>query len=99
MPTGPRRSNMTHSNYTVTGTSGEALAANGQRDFLMIQNIGANECYITVDGSAAVTGEDIYLAANGNGIIAFDYVVPTAQINAISASGTTLVIIAHNGES
>lgn len=93
-----KQSNMTHSNYTVTGTSGEALASNGQRDFLLIQNIGANECYITLDGTTAVTGEDIYLAGNGNGILIFDNVVPTTAINAISASGTTLVIVSHNGE-
>lgn len=91
---------MTHSNAAITDTASTVLAAQGQRDFLLIQNIGANEVWITLDGTTPVADQDIMLAASGNGILLLDYIVPTEAIKAVCSSGetSTLSIVYHVGE-
>lgn len=92
------RMNMTHSTYSVTATSGTALSANGQRNFLILQNIGANEVWVRLDGATATADTDLYLAAGGNGILVMDYTVPTAAITAVCSTAETSTLSIVEGQ-
>lgn len=85
---------MTNSNKTVTNASGQVLAANSARRFLMIQNKdAAGIIYVTVDGSAATTANGLKIGPDG--VLILDAIVPTGQINAIGsiASNANIVVV------
>jgi len=72
---------------------GTTVLAASPRTFLLIQNIGANECYVTVDGSAPTTTAGVYLAALG-GSITLEKLGNRKAIKAIcSGSETTVVTV------
>lgn len=78
--------------YTVTGTTGMALAANPKRIGLIISNSGAtNPCSIAFD-AAAVAGSGITLPANSIPLIFEEGTLDIGQMNAISTAGTNLSI-------
>ena len=62
--TGYRQIALTHTAINVTTTSGEALAANTSRLWLLIENDSDTAIYCKV-GAAAVLNEGIRLNANG----------------------------------
>jgi hypothetical protein len=67
-------------------------ASNGNRNTLAILNRGANDADLNISG-AAVVGQGILVAANGGGYV-FDLgAVPSNAVQAISAAGTTLIVL------
>jgi hypothetical protein len=67
---------------TVTNASAEMLAANAARRYLLIQNRdGTGDIYVTLDGSAATTGNGIKIEAAGS--LELQGYVPIGAINAI----------------
>lgn len=79
---------------TVTNASGQLLALNGNRRYLLIQNNDASGViYVTLDGTAATTGKGIKIEAGGSYECA-GY-VPSGAINAIGsiASNTSIVVV------
>lgn len=79
---------------TVTNASGQLLAANSARRYLLIQNNDASgDIFVTLDGTAATTTKGIKIAAGGSLIV--DQYAPTAAINAIGsiASNANIVVV------
>lgn len=77
----------------VSTVSTQALASNNSRQYLLIQNISANNLGFTVDGTTAAIGTPgtVTLAA-GQGVI-FQTNVPAGAVNVIgSASSTSYTI-------
>ena len=70
--------------------SGEVLAA-GARKYLLVQNIGANNIYLTFDGDTASSTTGFKLVAGGS--IEFATAVPNGQINGIADTATTKLAI------
>ena len=82
------------SSYSVTATSGTALAANNLRRGVIIVNDGATKCYISLNsGAAAVAGQGIMLAANGGAYTSDFTQLYRGAITAITASSTTTLDI------
>jgi hypothetical protein len=78
------------------GTSTLLVPSSGRRQFLALQNIGANPATLTFAPSGtpvAVAGQGWQLAANGDGFSWDGLTVPTDAIAAVSASGTTIVVL------
>jgi hypothetical protein len=72
--------------------STQVIAANASRKTLAILNRGANDADLNVSGAAAV-GQGILVPANGGGYV-FDLgAVPSNAVQAISAAGTTLIVL------
>lgn len=72
--------------------STELLAANGDRKYILIQNIdGSNAAHVSLDGTAATTS-DFILAANG-GSLELAEGVPTGQINAIAVTASVNLVV------
>lgn len=85
----------TQTQKTVTNASGQLLAGNTARRYLMIQNNDASgDIYVTVDGAAATTGKGIKIGANG-GAWELQGFMPVGAINAIGtvASNANIVVI------
>lgn len=80
---------VTQSN-TVTGADAQILAANTSRKFLMLQNTGTADVFVTFDGSAA-TANGAKIAAGG--AMLFDVFVPNGAIRAYSATASALVAV------
>jgi hypothetical protein len=80
----PLQATFGNSNKTVTNASAQLLAANASRKYLLIQNNGTGDIYVTVDGTAATTANGVRIAAGG-GSYELSTVVPTGQINAIGS--------------
>lgn len=74
----------------VTTGSGEVLAA-GVRKYLLLQNIGANNIYLTFDGDTASSTTGFKVVAGGS--IEFATAVPNGQINGIADTDTTKLAI------
>lgn len=85
----------TQTQKTVTNASGQLIAANNMRRYLMIQNNDASGAvYITLDGTAATIAKGIKLEANG-GSYEIQGFVPVGAINAIGniASNSNVVVV------
>ena len=76
----------------VGTVSTEIKAANGARRYLLIQNKGATDIYITLNGAAATTDNGIKVDAAG-GSYELQGFVPVAAINAISSAANSAVIV------
>ena len=74
----------------VTTSDDEVLAA-GARKYLLLQNIGANIIYITVDGGTASSTTGLKLVAGG--ALEFTTAVPTGQIRGIAETATTKLVV------
>ena len=84
----------THTAVTATVASGEVLAANKHREYVLLVNDGAVDVYIKI-GAAAVVNEGIRLNANGGSYEmsrAFGNLFVGA-INAIVGSSTAVVLV------
>lgn len=90
-------SRLTHSTATVGTSSGEAVAANTSRTYLILINDSANTIYLKLNDTA-VMNEGIRLAANGG---SYEMSVRNGNlddraINAIAGSSSTLLITESN---
>lgn len=81
---------------TVTNASGQLLAANAARKYLLLQNNGTGDIYVTLDGTAATTANGVKLAANG-GSLELSTVVPSSAINAIGSIANNPNVVAVEG--
>lgn len=84
----------TQAQKTVSNASGQLLAANTARRYVLIQNKDASgDIYVTLDGTAATTAKGIKIAAGGS--YECQGYAPTGAINAIGsiASNSNVVIV------
>lgn len=85
---------MVNAAKAVTNASAQVLAANAARRFLMVQNKdAAGSVWVTLDGSAATTGNGIKIAPGSSLIL--DVYTPVAAIMAIGdiASNANIVVV------
>lgn len=76
----------------VGTASTEIKAANTARRYLLIQNNGATDIYITLNGAEATTANGIKVEAAG-GAYELQGFVPVAAIKAISSAANSAVIV------
>jgi len=78
---------------SLSGSSQSALAANPQRQLLVIQNTGnANVGINLVGGTAAIAGTGtITLAPQGS--MTFDITIPLGAVNVIGTAGQPLLVL------
>lgn len=74
---------------TAGGT--ELLAANTQRRFLLVQNKGAADVYLRVDGGTVTSSNGLTLAPGAYVSYFAAGGVPVGQVKALSSSGTITV--------
>jgi len=79
---------------TIGNTTTEILAANTSRKGLLMQNVSDEDITYTVDGTAAVIGDDLFLAPGG-AIILEGATNTLLQLEGISASGTKKLALAE----
>lgn len=90
------RGAFTQAQKTVTNASGQLLAGNTLRRYVLIQNNDASgDVYVTLDGTAATTAKGIKIAAGGSLELA-NY-VPTGAINAIGSIASNANVVAVEG--
>lgn len=81
---------------TVTNASGQVLAVNANRRYLMIQNNdAAGDIFVTVDGTAATTAKGLKVPAGG--ALELAGFVPAGAINAIGSIANNANIVAVEG--
>ncbi len=86
----------TQSQKTVTNASGQLLAANAQRRYLLIQNNDASgDIFVNLTGAAATTGNGIKIAAGGS--YECQGFAPTAAITAIGSIASNGNVVALEG--
>lgn len=82
----------TRATYTSTAVNTSAttvLPVRGNRKFLLIQNVGAEDVYVRF-GETATADEDSFLFLSGGvGILMQDVIVESNYVSAITASGTS----------
>lgn len=85
----------TQASANVTSASGQLLAANLARRYLLIQNNDTTGIvYVTLDGTAATAAKGIKLLPGGASLELQGF-VPTGQVNAIGslASNTNVIVV------
>lgn len=86
----------TQSQKTVTNASGQVLAGNANRRYLLIQNNDASGViYVTLDGTAATTEKGVKIDAGGS--LELAGYVPSGAINAIGSIASNANIVALEG--
>ncbi len=81
---------------TVTNASGQLLAANAARRYLLIQNNdAAGDVYVTLDGTAATTAKGIKIAAGGS--YECQGFVPSGAVFAIGSIANNPNVVAVEG--
>ena len=90
----PQSGAFTNVNATVTNASAQLLAANANRQYLLIQNNGAGDIYVNF-GAAATLANGIKIAAGG----AFELpgTVSTQQVFAIGSVASNTAVITLEG--
>lgn len=89
------RTTVTHSAVSVLHTaSTAALTANINRNFLMLQNDHASQKIWCKFGADAVINEGFRVSPHTTGAsVVFDRMVPTAALNCIAETGTTILLV------
>lgn len=90
----PDQGAFTQAAATVTNASGELLAANAARRFLLIQNNHATGAvFITMNGSAATAANGVKIAPGS--LLLLDIFCPAGVVNAIGdiASNAALIVV------
>lgn len=86
----------TQAQKTVTSASGQLLAANGNRRYLLVQNNDASGVvYVTLDGTAATTAKGIKIDAGGS--LELAGYVPSGAVFAIGSIASNANIVAVEG--
>ncbi len=90
----PLQATFANANKTVTNVSAQLVAANANRKYLLIQNLGAGDISLTFDGSGATVAAGLKLLSGGGSYEAA-LVVPTGQVNAIGsiANNPNIVVV------
>lgn len=83
----------TYTEGSVTTNSSVVLAAKGDRQFLFIQNTGAQDVYIEFGATATADANSYILLASTNDTIYQVTRVESQSVNAITASGTSTLKI------
>ena len=76
---------------TVTNSSTEILAANTNRKWCFITNVGNRDAYFAI-GKTAEINKGIFLSKSGGSILMDGTVLSVEALNGITVSGTTAVI-------
>lgn len=88
---------LTHTAVAVTTASGAALAANGERSYLLLQNISNTDMFIKL-GVAAVASEGIKLAAGDAYEMSPRFAnLDTRAVNAIHAGTGSKTLLVSEG--
>ena len=93
LPTLVRNPNHTFSSgaVQVNAVSSTVVSASASRRYLLIQNVGINQCHL---GFGTLASNQTGIELNAGFEIAFEEgILPNNAIDAISAIGTTLVIL------
>jgi hypothetical protein len=90
--TGFVRSTFTHTAVTVlTASSTATLVATTSRNYVLLQNVGANNIFCKF-GVVAVANEGFRVPAT-TGVVEFTEAIPTAALNCIAAAADTLLLV------
>lgn len=82
----------TQSTVSVSNASStQILAANTARMYLLLQNNGANNIHVSLDGTTATTSD--FVIASGGGSLELAVGVPTGQINGLALTGATDLVV------
>lgn len=83
-----------HTTAAMSNTTGQIIAQNTSRKYLVIQNDGTVDVYIKA-GAAAVANQGIRIPANGGAYEMSNALknLDTRAINGITASGTATVLV------
>ena len=82
----------TQSTVSVSNlTSTQIVAANTDRKYLLLQNNGANNIHLSLDGTAATTSD--FVLASGGGSLELAEGVPTGQINGLALPASTALVV------
>ena len=82
----------TQSTVSVSNTtSTEILASNTARKYLLLQNNGANDIHLSMDGTAATTSD--FVIASSGGSLELATGVPTGQINGLAVTASTDIVV------
>lgn len=93
----PPRANFTQQLRTVTNASGQLLAANASREYLLIQNNDATGWItVTFGAAAAVLGAGVRIAAGG--FWEWDSVAPVDAVQAIGSAASNPNIVVLEGQ-
>jgi hypothetical protein len=83
------RTAVTHALVSIGAASAVALAANDNRNFLMLQNTHATQTIDCKFGATAVAGEGFRVAPAFAVAVRFDVKVPVGVLNCIASGGAT----------
>jgi hypothetical protein len=89
-------SNTVKATYTegaVTTSAATVLASKGNRKYLLLQNTGTVDVYVTFGSTATADADSFVLLADGVGTIMMDMTVESAYVSAITASGSSTLKI------
>lgn len=78
---------------SLSGASQQAIALNGNRQFLLIENTGNANVGVNLTGGTAAIGGTGTITIVPNGSILLDHVVPQNQINVIGTAAQPLCVI------
>ena len=78
---------------SLTGSSQQALAKNGNRQFLLIENTGSASIGVNLTGGTAAIGGAGTLTIVAGGSIMLDHVVPQNAITVIGTAAQPVAII------
>ena len=90
----PQSGAFANAQKTVTNASGQLVAANSARQYLLIQNNDATgDIYVRLDGTAATIGTGVKIAAGAS--YELQGYVPTGAVTAIGsiASNANIVLV------
>lgn len=92
----PLGADFANAQKTVTNASGQLLAANAARKYLLIQNNGSGDVFVRLDGGVATSATGVKLLAGG-GSLELSTVVPSAAITAIGSIASNPDVLAVEG--
>jgi hypothetical protein len=78
---------------SLTGSSQQALALNGGRQFLAIENTGNANVGVNITGGTAAIGGSGTITIAAGGSIILDRWVPQNAINVIGTAGQPLAVV------
>lgn len=84
------------SSAAVGGSSVQLAAANGDRRYLLIQNVAAVVVWVNFGTAAVADQPSIKILADGS-LVFEDNFVPTSTVNVIAASGSGNKVVCKEG--
>ena len=96
-PKGYPSTGQTPETTSVSNSSTEIVAANTNRRWCLLTNIGSNDVYGAI-GQTAILNRGFLLAANGGSITLGADICSTQAINGITSTGTSNVIFQEGNQ-